>query len=302
MKKIYKLVNQIKNYEWGSPSFIPQFLNINNSEKKPYAEMWMGTHRGAPSKAEDNGSLVSLENIAGELPFLFKLIAVEKTLSIQVHPDKSQAAEGFERENKAGISLDDPVRCYKDANMKNEIICAITPFTLMAGFKDTGDFDVCSPLCYNSVTLAQGQAIFIPCGIPHSYKSGFGIELMNNSDNVIRGGLTNKHVDLNEFKKIVKTNRFTPDIITPDSNSQFNYSIPCGDFSLSLIRGSKGALNIRQGEPAIGIVTEGELQIDNMCFRKGESFFISGDNSQLRLDGVFSLFIASKSFALNKPE
>jgi len=52
MTKIYKLNNQIKNYEWGSSDLIPQFLGMKNYKKIPYAEMWMGTHGGAPSQIE----------------------------------------------------------------------------------------------------------------------------------------------------------------------------------------------------------------------------------------------------------
>jgi len=330
MKKIYKLSNQIKHYEWGSPSFIPRLLNIENDGNEPYAEMWMGTHKSAPSKVIDNGNAVNLEDIAGELPFLFKLIAVEKPLSIQVHPNKQQAMEGYERENKAGIPIDAPSRNYKDPNKKSEIICAVTPFTLMAGFKEPemiiaslGDFSpeqekliknlesqypndgaIYAPLYFNIVTLEPFQAVYIPCGVPHSYISGFGIELMDSSDNVLRGGLTGKHVDIDELMKILKPDPFLPEVITPDSNSRFYY--PCSgtigdDFSLSLIRGRAQTLEINQTENAICVVTEGELNIDNMSFKKGESFFISGGESQLKLEGTFSLFTASQT-SKSKPE
>jgi len=324
MKKPYKLVNQIKHYEWGSPSFIPLFLGVENNGNTPFAEMWMGTHRGAPSKAQNNGNLVNLEEIAGELPFLFKLIAVDKPLSIQVHPDKQQAMEGFERENKAGLSLDDPARNYKDPNKKAEIICAITPFTLMAGFKEPeiivasmGEFSpeqeklikdlekqyphdnsIYSPLYFNMVTLEPGQAAYIPCGIPHSYVSGFGIELMNNSDNVLRGGLTHKHIDIGELMKILNSNPFLPQVITPDSSSRFYYTAPESqtsrdDFSLSLIRANNDKYVFRQKQCAICIVTEGELFIGDYKFKKGESFFLPEGEDDLELNGKFSFFAAS---------
>jgi len=292
MKKIYKLKNQFKHYEWGSNSFIPLFLNAEK-DGLPCAEMWMGTHRGAPSQAEDNGNLVNLADIAGDLPFLFKLIAVETPLSIQVHPDKQQALEGFERENKAGIPLDDQTRSYKDPNPKSEIICALTPFTLAAGFKQTCDCEVYSPSCFNFITLQPGQAVYIPCGVPHSYASGFGLELMNNSDNVVRGGLTNKHVDLREFKRIMNPDVFVPQIITPDSNTHFSYPCPCNDFSLSLIRGTRDTITFMQSEKAVGIVTDGELEINGMRFNKGSSFYIDNDGDQITLKGSFSLYIAS---------
>jgi mannose-6-phosphate isomerase len=319
MTKIHRLQNQIKHYDWGSAKQIPALLGIKDSDpEKPYAEMWMGTHPSAPSYAPDSG--VNLKEISGELPFLLKLIAVEKPLSIQVHPDKDQAAEGFKRENKAGIEIDSPLRNYKDQNAKNELICAITPFTLIAGFmepkkiydslggdtmreqwdivrkleslfpQDEGAF---SPLFLNVIKLQPGQGLFIPAGTPHAYISGLGVELMTNSDNVIRGGLTNKHVDGGEFKKISKPIPFVPQIITPCGDPLTCYPLPGENFSLYYIRGDK-AVSFPRGAHVICIVTEGELKTENQTFKKGESFYVPrcGKDAPLLLEGNFSLFAA----------
>jgi mannose-6-phosphate isomerase len=138
MSKVYKLINQIKHYEWGSARLIPEFLGIGDdphaSKEALHAEMWMGTHL-CPSQAGRNGEFVNLTEIAGELTFLFKLLAVEKPLSIQAHPNRKQAEEGFEREEREGLPVNAPSRNYKDKNHKPEIVCALAPVTLMAGFK-----------------------------------------------------------------------------------------------------------------------------------------------------------------------
>ena len=139
MNKIHKLHNQFKHYEWGSAGLIPGFLGIENRKNIPFAEMWMGTHRGAPSMVELNGNMISLTKMTGELPFLLKLLGVENQLSIQVHPNKMQAEEGFAKEEEAHIDLKSPQRCYKDPDHKPEIICALSPFTLMAGFRELTD-------------------------------------------------------------------------------------------------------------------------------------------------------------------
>jgi mannose-6-phosphate isomerase len=141
MTKVYKLDNQIKNYEWGSSCLIPQFLGMKDYKQMPYAEMWMGTHSGAPSQIADLNKPNSdkkkyLKELSGDLPFLFKLIAVEKQLSIQAHPNKEQAVEGYRQEEEAGLALNAPRRNYKDANHKPEILCALSPFTLLAGFRE----------------------------------------------------------------------------------------------------------------------------------------------------------------------
>jgi mannose-6-phosphate isomerase len=320
MNKIYKLKNQFKHYKWGSLEEIPLFLGMNNTKKEPYAEMWIGTHNDAPSQAEENGSCVLLKEIAGELPFLFKLIAVQSPLSVQVHPDKEQAQAGYKLENEIGISLDDPKRNYKDPHQKNEILCALTPFTLIAGFKDPKDVyssfgtmslelqtliknledlypkdpAVYSPLYFNYITLQPGQAVYIPAGIPHFYIKGLGLELMNNSDNVLRGGLTSKYIDIDELMKIIKLKPFSPEIITPSREARFTYPVPCKDFSLSFLRSvNTGVMTLGETGPALCIVTEGEMLACGKTFKKGASFFVPKEARDIQVNGVFSLFIAS---------
>jgi len=320
MTKIYKLNNQVKHYEWGSQKILPEFLGVENNKGLPYAELWMGTHNGAPSQIESGAGLVNLSDITGELPFLFKLLAIEKPLSIQVHPDKEQAVNGCKRENETGPDINSPLRNYRDNNHKSEILCAITPFTLMAGFKKQeeitasladlsddqkklikyfetlypGDNAVYTPLYFNIITLQPYQAVFLPAGVPHAYLSGFGVELMNNSDNVLRGGLSVKNIDIKEFMKIVRHGPFLPEIITPNAQSKYSFSIPNEDFLLSIIHGNGEEILSEQG-PAICIVTEGELYSNELVFKKGESFFIPKGSDQLVLKGTFTLFMASVS-------
>jgi mannose-6-phosphate isomerase len=134
--RVYLLKNEFKHYDWGSSEWIPKLLGIDNAELRPWAEMWMGTHSGGPSQASCPGGLVPLKNLTGDIPFLFKLLAAGKPLSIQAHPNLEQAVTGFGRENAAEIPPDAPHRIYKDPNHKPEILCALTPFTVMAGFRE----------------------------------------------------------------------------------------------------------------------------------------------------------------------
>jgi mannose-6-phosphate isomerase len=422
MAEIYKLHNQIKHYEWGSKYLIQEFLGLKKGNGQPdgsslpYAEMWMGTHVSAPSMAETGNdsrtgaakNMVSLSELTGGgLPFLFKLLAVEKPLSIQAHPNQAQALKGFERENKAGAAYkagavykagaayDERERSYKDPNHKPEILCAVFPFTLMAGFRQpekiysffktlmsvspehegtiapllralegypevslsgffhalfklekTGvqkigrfilendspnetlsecwklmrdfaalyplDAGILSPLYLNVLKLNPGQAVFIPAGILHSYIQGFGVELMANSDNVLRGGLTPKYVDTNELINILDFSPFLPQIVTPpagDSSSWFCYPVPCEEFSLyrKLNGGGSNAFlkdiflkDSLTDSQAICLVTEGEIHINgenlkDLTFKKGESFFLSRreKDASLSFDGSYSLFAAA---------
>lgn len=143
--------NVIHDYAWGSVDAIPALLGYDNKEGKPQAELWMGSHRrGASVIAADSGELSLADYIAeekdeilgasladryGDLPFLFKVLAAGSPLSIQVHPDKAQAEEGFAYENSISVPLDAFNRNYKDDNHKPEIICALTEFWAMRGFR-----------------------------------------------------------------------------------------------------------------------------------------------------------------------
>jgi len=373
--KLYRLKNQIKHYEWGSRELLPQFLNIESSEKVPCAEMWMGTHNLSPSQTEVDSRLINLTELSGELPFLFKLLAVEKPLSIQAHPNKAQAEEGFKREESLGLSIKNPTRNYKDTNHKPEILCALSPFTMMAGFREPdrigasleeflltapplkeivspllralssdslssffrvlyglsgiereylssfvcekdgvrgdaitqaqwnlmkdfasrypGDPAIISPLFLNLFTLQPGQAVFNPSGVLHAYISGFGVELMASSDNVLRGGLTPKHVDTGELMNILHFVPFVPQIITPPSSNWFCYNTPCGDFLLSMMK-SEGEEKAFVGKgPAICIITEGRLSAGNEIFKKGESFYLPQSDSAYMFGGNYFLYAAS---------
>ena len=382
MTKIYKLTNQFKNYEWGSSRMIPEFLNLKNDDNSPFAEMWMGTHSGAPSVVSKDGRLIGLRELTGGLPYLFKILAVDKPLSIQVHPDKEQAVNGFEAEEKAAVPLNDPSRNYKDPNPKHEMICALSEFKLMAGFKEIkeilnsfkelsslsedlasllapmisaleqkqpggflkeqfnfspsqkeiisseinninpsgtekditqeqwnlmktfaslykNDPAVLSPLYLNILVLQPAQAVYLPARSLHAYLSGFGLELMNSSDNVLRGGLTPKNIDIKELLKIVNMNPFMPDVMTAPINAPyFSYPLPIDDFSLSVIRGNGNEISYNVHSPAIGIVSEGELTAEGQVYKKGESFFIPKSEGQFVFKGFFTLYTACAGFTL----
>ena len=75
----------------------------------------------------------------GRLPFLFKVLAAGEPLSIQAHPSMDQAREGFAREEGAGLPLSARERSYQDASHKPELICALTPFWAMRGFRPLED-------------------------------------------------------------------------------------------------------------------------------------------------------------------
>ncbi len=331
MDRIGRLENRIQEYAWGSRTAIPRLLG-KKSGLHPQAELWMGAHPKAPSLVSYQNIQEPLDRIIREspetvlgkkiaekfnnrFPFLFKVLAAAKPLSLQAHPDRKQARRGFKKENDKGIPFNADNRNYKDENHKPECICAITEFWALNGFRniskisefirkielpelnemlmnqrdeddagrvngffrdlmlmdsdrkkqivDTavknireiddddpvfywmqklsseypGDIGVLSPILLNLVCLKPGQAMFLEAGELHSYLDGLGIEIMANSDNVLRGGLTSKHIDVKELLNILKFKEKNIEILTPEPgiHGEGVYRTQAEEFVLSRI-------------------------------------------------------------------
>lgn len=146
----YRLKNQIQTYDWGTTDAFTTLFGWQNANNEKRAELWMGAHPKAPSiihfernevtltewiKTADAQLLGKKLDKSRTLPFLFKVLSANQALSIQVHPNKAQANEGFTAEEAKGIAADAFNRNYKDPNHKPELICALTPFVAMCGFR-----------------------------------------------------------------------------------------------------------------------------------------------------------------------
>jgi len=145
---------------------------------------------------------------------------------------------------------------------------------------------------FNIVYLKPGEGIFQDAGIPHAYLRGQNIELMACSDNVIRGGLTPKHVDIPELLKVVDCREVEPKIIpaAPQNNGSFTYQTPAKDFALENVRFDAGfTLNGTAKNGMILFVMEGALQLSEKAaaleLKQGESAFI-GAQTDYRISGV----------------
>ncbi|WP_297850217.1 mannose-6-phosphate isomerase, class I [uncultured Corynebacterium sp.] len=361
-----KLTGKVQDYAWGDTSSIAT-LQGRTPSGRPEAEVWFGAHPSAPS-ATEIGPLdgviaadpVSALGEPGTLPFLVKLLAAARPLSIQAHPSIAQAREGFARENGAGIPLDAAHRNYKDDNHKPEILIALTPFKAMAGFRPVeqtvelldelavpeldkarqmladdsvgahqrlrlvlsewlelddptpivnsvldraaeldsfvarnlvfigeafpGDVGVLAALLLNHVELEPGQALFLPAGNMHAYLEGFGVEVMANSDNVLRGGLTEKHIDIAELEDIVVFEPITDPILVPDEEADdgvrcAEFPIPVPDFSVTRYSG-EGSVPLEG--PAIILAVAGRVALgDSLGIGPGEAAFIAAEDGEV---------------------
>lgn len=378
-----RLANTVRPYAWGSTTAIPELLGVAPTGE-PQAELWMGAHPGAPShtprgplnevvEADPVRELgaATVDRFGPRLPFLFKILAAGAPLSLQVHPDLAQARAGFAAEEVAGIPVDAPERNYKDAYHKPELICAITPFDGLCGFRDPvetadamaaldvdslkpyvdvlrahpeeaalrevltalltaeheemartvteaaaaaarlggdyapyarlahdfpGDPGVIAAMLLNRVQLRPGEAMFLGAGVPHAYLDGLGVEIMANSDNVLRCGLTPKHVDVPELLRVVRFEPGDPNLLRPEASASGEevYDTPIDEFRLSrFVRAEDAApVDITAAGPQILLAVAGRPTAGEVTLAPGESVFVpAGEPTEL--SGTGTLFRAT---------
>jgi mannose-6-phosphate isomerase len=321
-------------------------------------------------------------HFGSRLPFLFKVLAAEQPLSLQAHPDSAQARTGFEQEERAGIAQGAPERNYKDASHKPELVCALTPFHALCGFRDLektrtlfellgvdaliararrmgdrpahetlralflwllslaggeraellsatvaacrrhrdggGDFahecdwavriaalyptdaGVVLALLLNWICLEPGEALYLPAGRLHAYLGGVALEIMANSDNVLRAGLTPKHVDVPELTRILQ---FTDGPVLAERplayGSQQIYSTPSPEFRLSRVDLSETApfRALRRAGPEIILCLGGGVRARSGAgvetkLDRGQSAFVPAADGPYDLRGQGTVFRA----------
>ena len=162
-----------------------------------------------------------------------------------------------------------------------------------------GDSGIAISLMLNRVTLRRGQVLYLPAGNIHAYLGGLGIELMAASDNVLRGGLTAKYIDLPELLAVLD---FTPGEVAylrPDTPSAgveiYRPEVP--DFVLVALNGAVAGASYALCGPAIALCTAGEFRIvgavSTTLLSRGESVYVTPDEGTLGIDGDGTLFLAT---------
>lgn len=156
---------------------------------------------------------------------------------------------------------------------------AFKEHTTADGNYDRGIFSI---FLFNLVFLQKGEGIFQDAGIPHAYLEGVNVELMANSDNVFRGGLTVKHVDVPELMANLVFDPIHPKVIRgqPLSTTETYYPTPAPDFALSQIKLTANQKHLETPSSAqIVIVIEGEVKIGQQLFEKGKIFFAAAGST-----------------------
>lgn len=132
-----------------------------------------------------------------------------------------------------------------------------------SGSMDRGIFSI---FLFNLLKLESGQGIYQGAGVPHAYLEGHAVEIMSNSDNVLRGGLTPKHIDVAELLRHIHTEFIEPQIIQPrpDTTGLRTYPVPVDDFKIrSISLGVGEAVQYRSDDSLILLLPEGELELES---------------------------------------
>ncbi len=148
---------------------------------------------------------------------------------------------------------------------------------LSSGNIDKGIFSI---YFFNIVKLNKGEGIFQGAGLPHAYLEGQNIELMANSDNVLRGGLTPKHIDVHELLKHIDFVGIEPEILKGEQqpDGAFNYPLNVEDFAIHVLRLSKGSEYVSKSKSAeVFLVMKGVVCCKDINCKKGDAFAILAD-------------------------
>ncbi|GAA5066678.1 mannose-6-phosphate isomerase [Thermocatellispora tengchongensis] len=179
-----------------------------------------------------------------------------------------------------------------------------------------GDSGVVIALCMNRVVLAPGEAMYVPAGQPHSYMRGVGVEIMGSSDNVLRGGLTGKHIDIPELLAILSPEPAEPAVVRPAARDGVEvYETPAAEFRLSRVR-LDGNLDLPATGPRILLSVAGTVTVrrrprdgqgnpgdrlehgtpgehDEIALAPGASAFAPASAGPLMLSGHGTVFVAT---------
>jgi len=170
---------------------------------------------------------------------------------------------------------------------------------------DRGIFSV---YFFNLLYLEAGEGVFQDAGVPHAYLEGQNVEIMANSDNVLRGGLTNKHIDVKELMKHIRFEETIPNILHPQkiNESERLYRTAAPDFKLSSFALEKG--NTSSFESATGeivLVINGDVSIiagaDTLELHQGEASFITNHQS-VSLNAISKTYLFRASVPVHSGE
>ena len=163
------------------------------------------------------------------------------------------------------------------------------------------DHGIATALLMNHIILGRGEGVFVPAGMPHAYLSGLGVEVMLASDNVLRGGLTPKHIDVDELIKVLVFESTDPELVRTQNLAvgleKFDIPTPEFDFYRASVGSNNLLADLNLPGDAIVLCTEGSVAVSNSqeeraVINSGEAVFMAGDSRSFSLAGAGTVFMA----------
>ena len=157
-----------------------------------------------------------------------------------------------------------------------------------------GDIGVVTAMLLHQVVLAPGQAIALEAGTLHAYVRGVGIEIMAASDNVVRGGLTEKHVDVDELRRILRFVPERPHVIDAVAigDGVSTWPAPTDAFRLLRVDASGKRMSVGFDGPAIALCTDGSVSIDDVSLPTGGAAYLPATTAPRDVRGPGTVFVA----------
>ncbi|KNX38217.1 mannose-6-phosphate isomerase, class I [Luteipulveratus halotolerans] len=367
---MHRLTPVVQHYAWGSYDGLARVSGRPHPTAEPEAELWMGAHEGAPAGLTVDGASTTLDQViaadpvgwlgasvaarfGARLPFLLKVLAPAKALSIQAHPDADEAtsapegtyvdgwpkpeswlaiepteafigARPFGEFRSLAIDLgverlvdlvesaavaESPshelLRLLLSANdaraLVDEVLTACadraddpTVEAVLRVARDfPGDIGLVVLLTMRRLALQPGDYVFLAAGVMHSLVSGLLVEVLANSDNVVRAGLTPKKIDVPELLRIVDVERAMVPEPGDDVDGWTTYDAETPYFRLRTRVLDDGAVAVpATDQPRILLCLNGSADVDGLALTSGESCFLApGDEATITGDGT--LYLAS---------
>ncbi|HET9655826.1 MAG TPA: mannose-6-phosphate isomerase, class I [Kineosporiaceae bacterium] len=424
-----RMANPIRDYDWGSTTHLAR-MQGRIPDGRPEAELWMGAHPSAPSALIGlDGSRLPLDELlrhhsqvllgaevmsrhGTRLPYLLKVLAIARPLSLQVHPDPGRARRRYTEQQADGrrsaahdgagqtpgpagegtAGTGRPPPTYSDPYAKPEMLYALRRVDAMCGFRSAaeaaelvrlvggpqlapvlealtsqahphhqledafaalvtwpakerqhlvedllhrtrallaGDGDeplpspgerrtltwiarlaalhpgdplVGAPLLLEVHQLEPGETLFIPAGAPHAYLAGLGVEIMANSDNVLRAGLTHKEIAVDELLQVIDGNsrpvRNVPELRLGPHEVAWRTGV--AEFQLTRLRlddSTPVAAYPAFHGPQVVLCTSGTVGVATssyaLALHAGESAFVGASGGPITLAGPGEVFRAA---------
>ncbi|MFK3679822.1 mannose-6-phosphate isomerase, class I [Microbacterium sp. NPDC090218] len=302
----------------GSPLSIQVHPTIEQARAGWARESGLAADDPQRNYRDDNHKPELIVALSDRFESLSGLRPVDETLALLERLDDSDGvAQLRTRLAAGGDALRDSIGWLLGGSAQREVDEIIAAVVAASGRSDTGEWDttlraiagvaatypgdpgVVVALLMNHLVLRRGEGVFLRAGLLHAYLSGLGVEIMAASDNVLRGGLTPKRIDVPELLSILDTTPGeVPVLRAPDGDTVTPYPVPVRDFALVRLSLDGAPVDLDVSGPTMVLATAGDVAVTSaaggrIAVAVGTVAFADAEESVITVSGVGEAFVAS---------